>query len=193
MTADEQGPTEKPDPDEKPEEPQPEQLGDDHYLVRLPGDVNYRTLLSPDRRGEVAMLIQRAAGWMLLQTKAHYPPGLFRLPTGTIDAGESPEQAMLRELHEEANLVPSRHRRLLRLDYAVDGGRQDMSTHLYLIDSHSGQLRSNDPEEAIEAWREAPLHELDALADELTGLEGEWQGWGVFRAVLHRLAARILN
>lgn len=175
------------------EEPEPEEQGEDRYLVRLPAELDYRTLLSEDRPGEVAMLIQRAAGWMLLQTKAHYPPGLFRLPTGTVDAGESPEQAMLRELHEEANLVPSRHQRLLQLDYAVEGGRQDMSTHLYLIDAHQGQLKSNDPEEAIAAWREAPLHELDTVADELMRLDGDWRGWGMFRAVLHRLAARVLN
>ena len=177
----------------RPEEPEPEQQGDQRYLVRLPGDLSYRTLLSPGRPGEVAMLIQRAAGWVLLQTKAHYPPGIFRLPTGTMKQGESPEEAMVRELHEEANLVPGRYHRLLQLDYAVDGDSQEMSTHLYVIEDPRGQLKPNDPGEAIEAWREAPLRDLGALADELAGLDGQWQGWGMFRAVLHRLAGRVLN
>ncbi len=177
----------------RPEEPEPIDQGDGRYLVRLPGDLDYRTLLSPGRPGEVAMLIQRATGWMLLQTKSHYPPGIFRLPTGTMAESESPEDATVRELHEEANLVPGRCRRLLRLDYSVEGGRQDMSTHLFVIESPSGQLKSNDPEEAIEAWREAPLHELDTVADELMRLGGQWQGWGMYRAVLHRLAAKVLN
>ncbi len=181
------------EPEPGPDEPVPEYRGAGRFCVRLPGDQSYRTLLAPARPGEVAMLVEQAAGWMLLQTKSHYPPGIFRLPTGTMNPGETPEQAMLRELHEEANLTPGRYRRLLRLDYLVEGGRQDMSTHLFLVEQPSGQLKSNDPEEAIEAWREAPLHELDVIADELVRLSGEWKGWGMYRAVLHRLAARELN
>ena len=177
----------------RPQEPEPEDQGNERYLVQLPSQLSYRTLLDAGRAGEVAMLIQRTSGWMLLQTKSHYPPGIFRLPTGTIQPGETPRQAMERELYEESNLVGGQARRLLQLDYDIEGGRQDMSTHLYLIEAPRGELKSNDPSEAIEAWREASLRELDSIADELLRLEDQWQGWGLYRAVLHRLAARVLN
>lgn len=173
-------------------EPTPRETGAETYLVELPA-ADYRALLNPGRVAEAAMVIRRSPGWILLQTKTHYPPGLFRLPTGTVNPTETPEQAMVRELHEEANLQAGSYRQLLRLDYSVQGGRQDFATHVYLIDGPRGELRSNDPSESIEAWREGRVQELDALADELSRLRGEWAGWGMFRAVLHRLVGQVLN
>lgn len=166
-------------------------LDGERARVRLP-DLDYRSLLRPRRHGEVAMVVERAPGWVLLQTKAHYPPGIFRLPTGTIHARESADAAMLRELHEEANLVPGAFRRLCHLEYEIEGGRKDFFTDIYLIEAPKGQLRPNDAAEEINAWREAMLSELPAIAADLRRLEPPWQGWGIFRSVLHELAARLL-
>jgi 8-oxo-dGTP pyrophosphatase MutT (NUDIX family) len=165
--------------------------GEDRFRVQLPR-LDYRTVLRRARRGEVAMIIQRTPGWVLLQTKGHYPPGVFRLPTGSVHAREETEVAMRRELHEEANLVPGAFRRLCRLEYIVVGGRKDFYTEAYLIDAPSGQLRPNDAKEAIDAWREAPVAELANVARELRQLDPPWNGWGLFRSVLHEIVAGLL-
>jgi ADP-ribose pyrophosphatase YjhB (NUDIX family) len=168
-----------------------ERVGADRFKVSLPA-LDYRTVLRPRRRGEVAMVIQRCPGWVLLQTKQHYPPGVFRLPTGTVQPREDSVTSMLRELHEEANLVPGGHRRLARIEYTIEGGRRDFFTEVFLIDAPRGELRPNDPAEAINAWREAPLSELPLIATELRSLEPPWQGWGLFRSVVHELVPELV-
>ncbi len=167
------------------------ELEGERARVRLP-NLDYRSLLRPRRRGEVAMVVERTRGWVLLQTKSHYPPGIFRLPTGTIHAREAIDAAMLRELHEEANLVPGSFRRIGHVEYEIEGGRKDFFTDVYLIEAPQGELRPNDASEEINAWREAMLGELPAVAAELRRLEPPWQGWGIFRAVLHELVPRLL-
>jgi ADP-ribose pyrophosphatase YjhB (NUDIX family) len=139
------------------------------------------------------MVIQRSAGWVLLQTKDHYPPGVFRLPTGSIHVREPATEAMLRELHEEANLVPGSFHLLCRVEYEVEGGRNDFFTDTYLIERPEGQLKPNDPVEAIGGWREAMVSELSTVAEDLRRLEPPWQGWGLFRSVVHDLVPWLLQ
>lgn len=166
--------------------------GTDRWRARLP-KLDYRTVFRARRRGEVAMIIQRTPGWVLLQTKQHYPPGIFRLPTGTVHARETAEAAMLRELHEEANLVPGAVRRLCRVDYEITGGRRDFFTEVFLIESPSGELKPNDATEEINAWREAMISELATVAEELRRLDPPWQGWGLFRSVVHEIVPPLLG
>ena len=59
----------------------------------------------------VGAVIHDAAGRLLLIQRGHEPHrGLWSLPGGRIEAGESPEQAVVREVHEETGLdvVPGR-------------------------------------------------------------------------------------
>ena len=161
------------------------------FLVRLPS-ADYGDLLANGPRVEVAMVVQRAPDWVLLQTRDHYPPGLFRLPLGRVRAGETPEEAARRELHEEANLVVGEIRHLLTLRYKVEGVDGDPRTEVYLITSPEGSLHPNHPSDAINAWREASLADLALLAGEHERLDGEWRGWGLYRAALHRAVARVL-
>lgn len=169
-----------------------EQVGKARYLAHLP-DMDYLNLLASHRHGEVAMVIQRAPGWVLLQTKAHYPPGTFRIPTGTVRKGESAEKTMLRELKEEANLTPGSQRELFRLDYDVEGGRKGFSTVAYLIEHPQGELMPVDTTERIIAWREAQVSELANVARELRRLEPPRQGWGLFRSAVHQLLGEVLS
>lgn len=169
-----------------------EHLGGERYRVHMPR-LHYRSAFAPKRPAEVAMLIQRTPDWVLLQTKEHYPPGAFRLPTGTLGVDEASEAGMLRELAEEANLKPGRHRVLFRLEYIVSGGRDDFYTEAYLIEEPTGELKVNDPGEKISAWREARVDELDRVAQDLRRLEGPWAGWGLFRSAVHQLAGRLLG
>jgi 8-oxo-dGTP pyrophosphatase MutT (NUDIX family) len=63
-----------------------------------------------EQAGEPALVLTRRAGSL----RAH--SGQWALPGGRIDAGETPEQAALRELHEEVNLELPPRSVLGRLD-----------------------------------------------------------------------------
>jgi ADP-ribose pyrophosphatase YjhB (NUDIX family) len=59
----------------------------------------------------VGAVVHDAAGRLLLIQRGHDPHrGQWSLPGGRIEAGESPEQAVVREVHEETGLqvVPGR-------------------------------------------------------------------------------------
>ena len=168
-----------------------ESLGKRRYRVHLP-PMDYLNLLAPHRHGEVAMIIERAPGWVLLQTKANYPPGTFRIPTGTIQRDEPPEECMRRELLEEANLTPGRSEELFRLEYRPEGGRSDFVTFGYLIQDPVGELMPIDKKEAITGWREAQIAELPDVARDLRRLEAPRAGWGLFRSAIHQLLAQIM-
>ena len=60
--------------------------------------------LASARTGEVAMVIVRKNGGILLNTKAFYPEGAYRIPAGGVKPGEPVEAALLRETAEETNL-----------------------------------------------------------------------------------------
>lgn len=168
-----------------------EMISPGHFRARLPS-ADYGDLLAGGQRVEVAMVVQRTPDWVLLQTRNHYPPGVFRLPLGRVGAGESPEEAARRELHEEANLVVGEIRHLFTLEYCLDEVSGDLRTEVYLITSPEGSLQPNQPSDAINAWREASLADLALLAREHERLDGEWRGWGLYRAALHRAAARVM-
>ncbi len=177
-----------------PDQPDPllEQLSAHRFLAHLPR-ADYGSLLDPVRGAKAAMVIEREPGWVLLHAKSHYPPGIFRLPTGIVQEGESSAQAALRELHEEANLTTTEPpRRLFSLGYEVEGLGQDFVTDAFLITGLKGELRPNDLSEKISAWREAALSDLDLLAGEHQRLDGEWRGWGLFYSALHRAVSQVL-
>jgi mutator protein MutT len=74
-------------------------------FVRLPSDVDGRrpaavaVALLPDETGEACFLLTRRAATL----RAHARQ--WALPGGRIEAGETPEAAALRELHEEVGLA----------------------------------------------------------------------------------------
>jgi 8-oxo-dGTP diphosphatase len=86
-----------------------------------PDDANAATLGPADSRAAdigplrvvpcVGAVVHDAAGRLLLIRRGHDPHrGLWSLPGGRIEAGESPEQAVVREVREETGLdvVPGR-------------------------------------------------------------------------------------
>ena len=105
---------------------------------------------------------------------------------------ESAEHTMRRELHEEANLTPQSARRLFRLRYTLGGHATPFYSEGWVIEGCSGQLRPNDPSEAISAWREGQLTELATICAELRALDGRWKPWGWFRSAVHELYYQLL-
>lgn len=60
--------------------------------------------LPPERRGVVAV-IRRGEQWLVIRRAAHIRAGgAYCFPGGTIEAGESEEVALVRELREELNV-----------------------------------------------------------------------------------------
>jgi 8-oxo-dGTP pyrophosphatase MutT (NUDIX family) len=94
---------------------------------------------------------------------------LWSLPKGHIEAGETAEQAAVREVREETGIRSSVLRALGTIDYwfVVESRRVHKTVHHYLLSAQGGELSDDDIEVTEVAW--VPLGELDqrlAYADE---------------------------
>ena len=129
-------------------------------------------------------------------TKAFYPRGAFRLPTGGINFGENVYDALLRETYEETGLEVKVTQFLAALAYQVPHVRETpvFYTFAFLLDEISGTLAAIDESERVEAYREifpAELPSLAAFLEQVKSEQGEeiggnWHDWGIFRAAIHR-------
>ena len=93
-------------------------------------------------------------------------PGVWDLPGGHLESGESPEQALVRELEEELGIVPTKLTPLGVFDELDPEKRGARQYHLYLVTEWRGSIVNRQPHEHSEI-RWVPLktaHELD-LAD----------------------------
>ncbi len=70
------------------------ELEADEYLYRT------RQRRTSSRRGEVVMVIEQTSGAGLIHRKGWYERGVYRLPTGGIDIGDSVENTLFRELKD---------------------------------------------------------------------------------------------
>lgn len=154
-----------------------------------------------DRWGEVAMVIRRPNGKLLLSIKTFYPRGAYRLPTGGIHHGEAVLDALVREGHEETGLDLEVRRFLAHIAYRGASGEERLfHTFAFLLDERGGTLGALDESERIEDWREvevAELPEVAAFLDDLPtsgtlDIGGDWRAWGKFRAVVHRVVHETL-
>ena len=160
-------------------------------VVVLP-DVDFRPFERAGRCGEVLFLLRRNDGRIWLQTKDHYPDGIFRIPGGGIDGNESPREAVLREVREETGATCDRAVPLLKLAYALPGGEGvDFTTTFYLFDIGDRKPVSMDMSEGISGWTAVSCDELEEHAKRLESIDGEKHSWGLFRAAAIRHALRL--
>jgi len=153
-----------------------------------------------ERQGEVCMVVRRPTGTLLTMTKHFYPTGIFRLPTGGIEAGESILAALLRETYEETGLTVQVTRFLAALNY-LDGETPFFASFAFLLDEVGGTLGAVDPAEQVLAFREVRVADLPALADQMaalgdgysTDLAMRWHDWGQQRMALHRVVWQALR
>jgi 8-oxo-dGTP pyrophosphatase MutT (NUDIX family) len=94
---------------------------------------------------------------------------LWSLPKGHIEAGETAEQAAVREVEEETGIIASVRAPLGSIDYwfVAEDRRIHKTVHHYLLSALGGELSDADVEVTEVAW--VPLSELDgrlAYADE---------------------------
>jgi len=91
----------------------------------------------------VGAVIVDAHGRLLLVRRAHPPSlGLWSLPGGRLEPGETPEQGCTREVLEETGLLVTADERLERLD--VDGDVVVYDVVDFRCTVVGGQLRAGD-------------------------------------------------
>ena len=98
----------------------------------------------------------------ILLVKRDRPPfkGRWCLPTGFAEAGESIEDAALRELHEETGLK-GRISRLLDVDSYKSRFYGDLLFLTFVVDRNGGKLAAGDDSAQARFW---PIHKIPPLA-----------------------------
>ena len=144
------------------------------------------------RPGEVVLVLERPPREVWLHTKDFYPPGTFRLPTGSLKQGEAPDDGYGRELYEETGIRPAPDpRRVAVIRYSGPGGRFPFASYVYRVVSVERQPAPVDDAERITGWRTIPWTDLGKVAASLRQFTDRWQAWGAFRAVVHDVLAEI--
>jgi 8-oxo-dGTP pyrophosphatase MutT (NUDIX family) len=153
---------------------------------------------SVSRTAEVCLVLRRSGQTYLTMTKDFYPAGVYRLPTGGIEPGETILQALERESLEETGLVVGVKGYLAHISYQHDGGL--FHTHCFLLEA-TGEAHSQDPHERISGFSSATARQLLQIAEALETLPNQvskelgttWSDWGRFRAVAQRVVAEALT
>jgi NAD+ diphosphatase len=147
------------------------------------------------RRGEVVLVLQRPDGRVWLQTKAFYPAGAYRLPTGSIKIDEPVLAALQRETQEETGR-PARTQRLMGVlcyRFLRAGCLQERESLVFLLDAGPETPQPEDETEEIADWRAVQPQELEQVAGNLERQPSDWDSWGRFRAIEQRFVCGMLS
>jgi len=154
-------------------------VGDEFFGEKYPWQVGY-----------VIMVIPRPGGKVLLMRKSMYPQGIYRLPSGKINKGETPEAALVREGHEETGFDLSGAELLdtIKFVFRHEAKMMTWTSYVFLTSEQAGEIQVLDADEKISDFREVSPCDLEEIARQLENLPpGHWGDWGRFRAVEHRL------
>lgn len=89
-------------------------------------------------------------------------PGLITIPGGHIEAGESQEQALFRELEEELTVKPLSTTYLCSLYHPTT---ELQLIHYYVVTRWQGEIKAIEADEVF--WRSIKGCELDIAADQI--------------------------
>jgi 8-oxo-dGTP pyrophosphatase MutT (NUDIX family) len=154
----------------------------------------YRWRKDSDRRAEVVFAIEDVTGKIWVHAKPHYPPHIFRLPSGGIHWQESVEEALLREVGEETGLPVHIERFLgiIQYDFTHGDSSVQFASYVFHLCSEGGQPVIHESEEISEFQAVLPSH-LSQIADDLRSLMGDRRGWGQWRALAHDVVYEYLS
>ncbi|MGI6294850.1 MAG: NUDIX hydrolase [Armatimonadota bacterium] len=153
-------------------------------IVRVDEDYFDYMAARKGSRSEVVMILPRPAGKVLTLTKKFYPDGLYNLPSGRMEVGESYREAFAREVAEETGLDATFESVIGRIDHTItcDKGQMNFTSYLILAAESSLVPRPSDSSEQIAGYRDASADDLRALAQQMKSLHGKWRSFGRFRA-----------
>lgn len=160
-----------------------------------PGHLEYwEEKVLRDRRGEVALVVQRSSREVLLHTKMVYPPGVYRLLTGGVSWGEAVSDALRREAFEETGFTTwdEQFLGLVSYDFQGHGWSVPFVSYVFLLTGVEGQPVVQDECERISDFQWVPVIELLTVAASLRSLPEDSPGrqdWGRFRALAHEFVA----
>lgn len=148
-----------------------------------------------ERRGEVVMVIDRPGNTVLLHRKSWYEPGIYRLPTGGIERGESIELTLERELKEETGLriIDGQLLGILVCDIAFERKRLQFPSVIFRLVELEGELQLPDSPEDISDFRDLPIDDLPRTAARLRKIPAPRTGWGRWRAAAHDWTHELLQ
>ena len=83
---------------------------------------------------------------LIAKRAAHkFQGNLWEFPGGKVEAGETAEQALIRELQEEVNLTPKSFTSLMQIEH--DYGEKAFLLDVYLVKEFSGTLQALEQQE----------------------------------------------
>ena len=138
------------------------------------------------RAEEVIFVVRRAPDELLLVNKTIYPGETYRLPTGGVEAGETPRQAALREIYEETGYEVEEAGLLGVVDYDLRRPGRDEApfvSYVFVADVDQDQTPHAAHTGEIDGYRWQPVTALGETAGALRQLPDDWASWGRFRAV----------
>lgn len=71
-------------------------------------------------------------------------PGALEIPGGHFEKGETIEQALLREVKEELNVVPTKYKLLCKLTYKHP--KETQLCHYFIITKWAGEIKNQEAE-----------------------------------------------
>lgn len=117
------------------------------------------------RRNSVRAAVLNDEGRVLLLHAVLPDEEWWELPGGGIDAGETEEDAVIRELREETGIHidrPAGHLGAVETEFVFDGRRYLQRESVYLVRADSGKVRLVSPHVEHGWWRVADLAATDA-------------------------------
>lgn len=84
----------------------------------------------------VSVICRRADRFLLVKRGKEPKKDWLAFPGGSVEQGETPEQAALRELHEETALTAKSLKHFITVDLALDAGAYDRSYYLAIFRAH---------------------------------------------------------
>ena len=159
---------------------------------------------STHRRKEVLAVIMFPDGKILVSTKEVYPEGVYRLTTGGMESGETPEESLKREIYEETGITEFESTKLAEIYYDINGpdGQFNFETHIFLVKVEDQEIKVMDPNEKLSGFKKINIEELKKYTEKFLTLEGvlkkvgvfevSWLDWRRFRAIAHDIVIKEL-
>ncbi len=99
---------------------------------------------------------------LLIEKKMGFGAGKINAPGGRLEAGETPEQCVVRELQEELGITPTRIRKAGVNHF--HNGKVHMAVHIFTAGGFEGELKETD--EAKPFWTSLGSIPFDRMWDD---------------------------